>query len=476
MATFGPQFGEDDKGALSIESIRPGLAEVYFRPSDARLRAAGRLDDPTARRLLLRFDTGTQTTTIFPIHTMPTSNRFLRPKHSPILSIELSDNGIFEDFDDFDQTPFQILPRTVADVEDYLAECLPTGFTKDPNYGLGLDRRLGFIPRALAQIEGVKTLRLTDHRDLDVALTEGDSTFEMSYSLFDALRRGANRLDVKAQTSSLKKKQQSAHVNLLTKLDEARFPPQPIGRSPDDVADAIGEVVIDARLSDRDRGAVVKLAQASVRNSLNTHRSAIVKLHDEIELASLDELIAQLESYLPKALTEARWQALFEANPFILDMAFSVPVLFLQRQAHVGGKKLDGSGDKITDFLFANQLTDNMAVLEIKTPSTPLLSKRPYRDAVYGPSSELAGAITQVLDQVQRLQSQIFQLQSLNRQHRLESYGIKAVLVAGVIPNEPNLKRSFELFRSTLSGVTVITFDELLAKLKSLRALLRSRR
>lgn len=152
-------------------------------------------------------------------------------------------------------------------------------------------------------------------------------------------------------------------------------------------------------------------------------------------------------------------------------MAFSVPVLLVEGQAHVGGKKLTGTGEKITDFLFTNQLTDNIAVLEIKTANIALLSKKEYRGGVFGPSSDLAAAVTQVLDQVNQLQSDIFRLKVLNPQHRMESYGIRGVLVAGMVPDAAR-KRSFELYRNALTGVSVITFDELLARLQSLRTLL----
>ncbi len=85
MATFGPRFGEDDLGTLSLEERGPGLAEVFFQPSATRLKIAHRKGDPTTRVLLLRFDAPNTTTTLFPINTMPTSERFLEPKHAPIL-------------------------------------------------------------------------------------------------------------------------------------------------------------------------------------------------------------------------------------------------------------------------------------------------------------------------------------------------------------------------------------------------------
>src|SRR5690606_8202177 len=156
----------------------------------------------------------------------------------------------------------------------------------------------------------------------------------------------------------------------------------------------------DAKLSDRDRGAVINLASATVRTSLKTQRDAVLKLHDAIELASLDELIAHVEAKLRAHASESQWQKLFEANPFILGLAFNVPVLLLQGQAHVGGKRISGAGETITDFLLANLLTDNLAVLEIKTPDTPLLATREYRAGVYRPLGEVSGGVSQVLDQL----------------------------------------------------------------------------
>ncbi|RWA78220.1 Shedu immune nuclease family protein [Mesorhizobium sp.] len=463
MATFGPRLGEEDQGTLALVKRAPGLLDVFFQPSAARLRIARRQDDPGTHVLLLQFDASRCTTTLFPINTMPTSEQFLAPKHGPIVSIELVEtDGFFDESD---------VPETVVDVEAYLAEGMPAGFTKDPNFGLGLDRKLSFIVHALAELEGLRTLRLSHERTLDVAVSGDGTTYEMGYTLFGALRRDANRFDAKAQASSRKKKQQAAYANILRKLDSERFPLKLIEREPDDVAEAIGRTIIDAKLSEKDRAAVVSLAGATVRKSLVSQRNGLVKLHDEIEIASLDELIMHMETQFAAKATEAQWQDLFRVNPFILDMAFGVPVLLLQGQAHVGGKVLDGSGEKVADFLLTNQLTDSIAILEIKTPGMELVSNKEYRGGVYAPTSHLVGAVVQTLDQIDKLHSDIYRVKALNPQHKLEAYGIKGVLVAGIIPDAAK-KRSFELYRGSLSGLSIITFDELLAKLKSLRELL----
>lgn len=148
--------------------------EVFFQPSATRLKIAHREGDPTTRVLLLRFDAPNTTTTLFPINTMPTSKRFLEPKHAPILSIELvEERGFFNEYD---------VPKTLGDVEAFLAEGLPSGFTKDPNYGLGLDRNLSFVVHALAKVDGIQKLRLSNKRTLDVAVADNGATYEMGYT------------------------------------------------------------------------------------------------------------------------------------------------------------------------------------------------------------------------------------------------------------------------------------------------------
>ncbi|SDA97421.1 protein of unknown function [Sinorhizobium sp. NFACC03] len=472
MASFGPRFGEDDQGTLSLEARGPGIVEVFFQPSATRLKIARREGDPATRVLLMRFDAKTDTTTLYPVNTMPTSASFLAPKHDPIVSIELVlKNGFAHIVDDANGAEHFLVPNTLDEVQMYLEECMPSGFTKDPNFGLGLDRTLSFITQALSEIDGIKHLRLTDQKTLEVSRSPDSKTFEMGFRLFDELRRGANRFDDKARASSRKKKQQSAYTNLLTRLDRTKFPLKLLERAPDDLAEVIGESIVDDRLSENDRAAVVRLAGATVRKSIKTQRAGLVKLHDEIELASLDELIVHMETQFAAKATELQWQKLFEANPFILDMAFNVPVLLLQGQAHVGGKILDGSGEKIADFLFTNKLTDSIAILEIKTPGMELVSKKQYRGGVLAPSPELVGAVVQTLDQIDKLRSDIYRVKAVNPQHKLETYGVKGVVLAGMIP-DAGRKRSFELYRNSLSGLSIITFDELLAKLKSLRELL----
>lgn len=65
----------------------------------------------------------------------------------------------------------------------------------------------------------------------------------------------------------------------------------------------------------------------------------------------------------------------------------------------MGGKIIHNTGGKVVDFLYANKLTRNSALIEIKKHTTKLLSKKPYRGTdVFNMDKEFSGAISQVLD------------------------------------------------------------------------------
>jgi hypothetical protein len=99
-----------------------------------------------------------------------------------------------------------------------------------------------------------------------------------------------------------------------------------------------------------------------------------------------------------------------------------------------------------------------------------LLQGRPYRgQEVFGPTSELSGAVTQVLYQQSELRQRWFT-------HERDTPGlkgtgadvIKCVVIAGRMPEEPVKLRSFEVFRNACKDVDIVTFDELLKKLEFL--------
>ncbi|WP_124345120.1 Shedu immune nuclease family protein [Pseudomonas chlororaphis] len=196
----------------------------------------------------------------------------------------------------------------------------------------------------------------------------------------------------------------------------------------------------------------------------------LMMLHAEIERVTLDKMIKAFRARLAGKFTESVWQKFFEVNKFVLSLAFARPVELAHTQFHAKGSTLTGSGAQIGDFLFKEH-GQALAIVEIKTPEAILLRAKAYLgEEVFGPNSELSGAVTQVLFQQSELKQRWMQ-------HRHDTPGmqlsgadaIKCVVVAGTLPTDPIQLRSFEVFRNACKDVDVVTFDELLAKLEFLK-------
>jgi hypothetical protein len=171
---------------------------------------------------------------------------------------------------------------------------------------------------------------------------------------------------------------------------------------------------------------------------------------------------------------EEDWQDLLTRESWALGQLFGAPFVIVRGKGYVGGKTYENLEGRITDFLYRNRLTGNVLVVEIKTPVSQLVGSQ-YRQQVFPPSPELAGAITQVLDQRQLLMTNYRELE-------LDEVGAvpfnpRALVLIGDLERqqiEDEKRRSFELFRNQLAGVEVVTFDELAAKAEALLELFRA--
>ena len=118
--------------------------------------------------------------------------------------------------------------------------------------------------------------------------------------------------------------------------------------------------------------------------------------------------------------------------------------------------------------LVKNKMTNNTAIVEIKKPQTKLLRKTPIQRGVFSPSTELSGAISQVLEQKYRFERDIARIKEDSRIYDIETYSVHCCLIIGKTPSGVEHQKSFELVRRNSKDVDVVTFDELLGKLKEL--------
>jgi antiviral defense system Shedu protein SduA len=93
---------------------------------------------------------------------------------------------------------------------------------------------------------------------------------------------------------------------------------------------------------------------------------------------------------------EEFWHQALRERPFLMNQLLASPVVIERDKAYVGGKGVTNTGGTVADFLLRHPALDNVALLEIKTPVTPLLLTTPYRAGVYGPSQKFAGGAVQL--------------------------------------------------------------------------------
>lgn len=183
-------------------------------------------------------------------------------------------------------------------------------------------------------------------------------------------------------------------------------------------------------------------------------------------LASLKEALAYWNDNLANN-SEEFWHTAIANRAYVLSQAFAYPIIVIGSKTYVGGKQISNTGGNIVDFLAAIESTEAVILIEIKTPESRLLGAA-YRSGVFPLSGELSGAIAQVL---KYRQSFVSHFHSITHEHsRTLTMGEpRCLIIAGNARSELReaaKRESFELQRERLQGVTILTYDELFARLK----------
>jgi hypothetical protein len=169
---------------------------------------------------------------------------------------------------------------------------------------------------------------------------------------------------------------------------------------------------------------------------------------------------------------EIFWRQTFKDYSWLISQIFACPYLIIGDEYFYGGKKGNNKGGVYGDFLYQNKLTGNVAFIEIKTPTTKIVSSQ-YRgdndedhNTVYAFSNDLTGGIVQVLNQRKVFQ----QKQDSLEENKISILDSKCILIIGKV-NDLTLgqKKSFDLFRNNIKDVAIITYDELFERIKILK-------
>lgn len=211
-----------------------------------------------------------------------------------------------------------------------------------------------------------------------------------------------------------------------------------------------------------------RLCRSDESKTLAVVTANFIQTRTKVNVAYLETVISDFEKLLAaKNDNEKEWQAFFEEHGWILANVFPYQVILNRKEAYVGGKTIEDSEGRVVDFLFQNGFRDNYALLEIKTHNKQLLKANPYRGSeAFAQHEDCSGAISQCLDQKNTFLTEIGQ--------KVRSLDPKVVLI---IRQKSTLDKrqavAFELLRDNQKNVDIVTFDELLEKIKGLRSVLR---
>ncbi|WP_286793315.1 Shedu immune nuclease family protein [Microbacterium sp. UBA3394] len=464
------RFGNSADPSLRLETTTGALGQLQYVAFPVRRTRVSPTEhiETSKRHVLLERSLEDGMITIAPLNTLAGSERFFQSKYPKLLRITFahSEAGAVDNPFEEEGEPVLFGPDTF-DVDEFL-ESLPPGFVKDPQYGLGLLKDNNRLVRLIEDHSECSELRIVPGSGIKV----DDDVFRMGQAAWEELWSEIVRINNRGNIAASRVKDSFVNNYLADALGLEQSRPK-LGRltmSKLLTRAANGEEA----LTEDDQVELLSAMQAQARVATEVAPDTVVALQHDLELVNLDRLIERFEADLEKKHGEEHWQQFFASNAFALQQVFGSPVVSVVSKASVGGTKLDGSGNKIADYLVKNPLTANVALVEIKTPTTKIVKSTAYRDGVYGITSELSQAVTQVLDQAHQLKLHFANVKSDSRQYDLEAYSIGCFVIAGRLPpaDQPDKTKSLELFRGNSRAVSIVTFDEVLASLRLLRDLL----
>lgn len=212
--------------------------------------------------------------------------------------------------------------------------------------------------------------------------------------------------------------------------------------------------------------------------SLDSLKKSLTELKDEnlqqltttLNIEKLQRVAALMKENLNND-SEEYWQStVFKDNQWVLAQIFACPCTIFADKAYVGGKGIENSGGNLCDFIYQNSLSQNIALIEIKTPCTEIIGGA-YR-GTFSFSHELSGAVNQVLNYRDKLTKEYYTL-CHQSENLFEVMNPKCVVIIGKISTlNSNQVAAFENFRNSLSNVLILTFDELYQRVKDLVSIL----
>lgn len=180
---------------------------------------------------------------------------------------------------------------------------------------------------------------------------------------------------------------------------------------------------------------------------------------------------------------EALWQLFFEKNQWVfgygLSYFFVTGFQDQKLEQVVQGHDLLSHGKRVDGLMKTRGIINSLCFVEIKKHSTSLLDTSAYRPGCWAPSKELSGAVSQVQGTVAAAMQRLYGLIRPDNKggdptgEEVFNFKPRAFIVVGSLSEftgehgvNTDKLRSFELYRNSISGIDIVTFDELYERSK----------
>ncbi|SEM14228.1 protein of unknown function [Chitinophaga rupis] len=349
---------------------------------------------------------------------------------------------------------------------------LPVGVYKVATFGYGFSNKLQPLGDYLGEVLKIETVKITktgtarlSKTAKEVVITEKD--LRKWFDVFQV------KLDQQKQERAILAQQQLKLI-YESEIDEVEL--LYVKNSIAGVISTWGNSLDE--FSEKDKNAIKEMFdRLSLTDDFFTPQT-LLDTKSKIDKKYIDDVIDEFKVLMrittDSDATEKKWQEFLGTHSWIFSYIFSFPIILFENEAYVGGKNVSNTNGKVTDFLIKNNLTNNVAFLEIKTHKSELVKKgKAYRgNDVYAMSSDLSGAISQVLNQRDNFQKHYANLK-VDSSEDFETFNSKCVVLMGQIKSlESKQLRPFELIRSNSKDVEIVTFDELQNRVENIQKLI----
>ena len=389
-------------GRLVIEEQSWGTkVEVYYVPPPLTL---AEMDiEPTEaekyKTKLIEFDTSSGLFSTFPINTAGRKQNFPKSKYSKVQKITLA-NGTPEvsrtdEYSDLEKDYIWTLtfgetrpleePIEEEDIGDspfstdqilMILKSLPAAFTKDYDYGLGFAKPYRFIVEAVEELTDGTEIIIS--KDGETKAEDNGVIFRITTDDFNTIRKLLNSATQFGQIAERTVKTTEAY-NFFAEILGRPLMSLKMGRHRLRKFFTKAVQNDETDLAEEQQEEIISVIDRNMESIVERRPERLVRLQNDIELVNLKTLIDRFRIMLQSIHRERTWQTFFDENLFILSLAFGYPIIKVGKQASIGGRKLSEKGEKITDFILKNSMTNNTAMVEIKTPAARLWNKREVR-------------------------------------------------------------------------------------------------